>query len=239
MDEDTLAHCLEPFYTTKDRGEGTGLGLAAVYGIITQSAGEVVLQSRPGEGTTVTLLLPAVDAPLDYAPAVTLPTPASTQAQQSGTILLVEDEGELRAMVRRILRERGYVVMQASSGVQALQMVREYDGSLDLVITDVVMPGMKGPELARRIGLERDVPVLFTSGYAEELVDVPEDFASPTAFLAKPFTPDQLLDVVHKMMAVGRTNRTGPAERPIADERPSSDSHAQWSAQSEVDSPHQ
>jgi PAS domain S-box-containing protein len=242
MDEDTLAHCLEPFYTTKDRGEGTGLGLAAVYGIVTQSGGEVMLQSRVGEGTTVTLLLPAVDAPLDYAPAVELPTPeSSTQLKQSGTILLVEDEGELRSMVRRLLRERGYVVLQASSGPQALQLVREYEGPLDLVITDVVMPGMKGPELARLIGLERDVPVLFVSGYAEELVDLPADFISATSFLAKPFTPDQLLDGVHKMIAVGRATprgaagaapagpagAAGAAAETIADERPSSDSHAQ------------
>jgi CheY-like chemotaxis protein len=155
-------------------------------------------------------------------------------------VLLVEDEGELRSMVRRILRERGYVVLQASSGVQALAMVREYDGPLDLVITDVVMPGMKGPELARRVALERDVPVLFVSGYAEELVDLPTDFASATSFLAKPFTPEQLLDAVHKMLAVTRSRPAPvPAPAPIADDGRSSDSHAQWSAPSEVDSPHQ
>jgi PAS domain S-box-containing protein len=225
MDEETLAHCLEPFYTTKDRGEGTGLGMAAVYGIVTQSGGDMIVRSTVGVGTTVTLLLPAVDAPLDYAPAVELPTPASTRVTQSGTVLLVEDEAELRSMVRRILRERGYVVLQASSGAQAMQMLQEYDGPLDLVITDVVMPGMKGPELARRVAMERDVPVLFVSGYAEELVDMPDDLAAPTAFLAKPFTPEQLLDQVHKMLAV--TRRTRPEA--IADERPSSDSHAQWS----------
>jgi PAS domain S-box-containing protein len=221
MDEETLAHCLEPFYTTKDRGEGTGLGMAAVYGIITQSGGEVVVQSRVGLGTTVTLLLPAVDAPLDYAPAVSLPTPASATQQQSGTILLVEDEGELRSMVRRMLRERGYVVLQASSAKAALGLLSEYDGQLDLMITDVVMPGMKGPELARRVALERDVPVLFVSGYAEELSDMPSDFDAPTSFLAKPFTPEQLLDEVYKLIAVAR------ARPPIADDGRSSDSEPQ------------
>ncbi len=233
MDEDTLAHCLEPFYTTKDRGEGTGLGMAAVYGIVTQSGGDMIVRSTVGGGTTVTLLLPAVDAPLDYAPAVELPTPESAPTKQSGTILLVEDEAELRSMVRRMLRERGYVVLQASSGAQAIAMLQEYDGPLDLVITDVVMPGMKGPELARRVALERDVPVLFVSGYAEELVDMPE-LSAPTSFLAKPFTPEQLLDFVHKMMAVSRTRGPAPnpaPSAPIADERRSSDSHAQWSEQ--------
>ena len=229
MDEETLAHCLEPFYTTKDRGEGTGLGMAAVYGIVTQSGGEVVVQSRVGEGTAVTLVLPAVDAPLDYAPAVELPTPASTTATQSGTILLVEDESELRSMVRRLLRERGYVVLQASSAKHALAMLDEYDGPVDLMVTDVVMPGMKGPELARRVALERNVPVLFVSGYAEELADMPEDFDSPTSFLAKPFTPEQLLDAVYKMIAVGRSRST------IADPGPSSASDSQSPARAEAD----
>ena len=223
MDEETLAHCLEPFYTTKDRGEGTGLGMAAVYGIVTQSGGEVSVMSRVGEGTTVTLLLPAVDAPLDYAPAVSLPTPSSSTAQERGNILLVEDEGELRAMVRRMLRERGYLVLQASSASHALAMLSEYEGTLDLVITDVVMPGMKGPELARRIGLERDVPVLFVSGYAEELVDMPPDFSSPVSFLAKPFTPEQLLDEVRKMIAAGGAGRRRAAsseDAPAASAKP-------------------
>ena len=153
--------------------------------------------------------------------------------QQSGTILLVEDETELRAMVRRMLRERGYVVLQASSGAQAVQMLQEYDGPLDLVITDVVMPGMKGPELARRVAMERDVPVLFVSGYAEELVDMP-DLDAPTAFLAKPFTPEQLLDQVHKMLAVSRRR-----EDPIADGERSSDHQPQLKRSSEVDAPRQ
>jgi PAS domain S-box-containing protein len=211
MDEETLAHCLEPFYTTKDRGEGTGLGLAAVHGIITQSGGEVSVVSQPGAGTTVTLLLPVVDAPLEYAPATVLPTPTSTTVAEAGNILLVEDEQELRSMVRRQLRERGYTVLQAHSAAAALAMLAEYGGPLDLLITDVVMPGMKGPELARRVALERQVPVLFMSGYAEELVDVPADFGPAAAFLAKPFTPDQLVDAVRKMVAVGRARANPPA----------------------------
>jgi len=211
MDEDTLAHCLEPFYTTKERGEGTGLGLAAVYGIVTQSGGEVVVTSRVGVGTTVALLLPAVDEPLDYAPSVELPTPESATTRESGVILLVEDEPELRMMARRLLRERGYVVLQAPSAIKALALLDEYDGELDLLLTDVIMPGMKGPEFARRVLLERHVPVLFMSGYAEDLVDMPSDFPAPTSFLAKPFTPDQLLDEVRKVIAVDRARSSSGA----------------------------
>jgi two-component system cell cycle sensor histidine kinase/response regulator CckA len=211
MDDETLAHCLEPFYTTKDRGEGTGLGLAAVYGIITQGGGDVSIASRVGQGTTVSLLMPAVDAPLDYSPTQELPTPHSESRVNSGYILLIEDEHEVRSLVRRMLRERGYTVLQAPSAQHALALLNEYDGPLDLMITDVVMPGMKGPELARRVALERRLPVLFISGYAEELVDMPPDFEAPTAFLAKPFSPDQLVDAVRKLIAV---DRAAIAEKP-------------------------
>jgi PAS domain S-box-containing protein len=224
MDEETLAHCLEPFYTTKERGEGTGLGMAAVYGIVTQSGGEVTVQSRVGEGTCVSLLMPSVNEPLDYAPSVELPTPGSAAQRESGVILLVEDEAELRTMARRLLRERGYVVLQAPSAANALAMLTEYEGELDLLLTDVIMPGMKGPEFARRVSLERHVPVLFMSGYAEDLIDMPPDFPAATSFLAKPFTPDQLLDEVRKVMAVDRARRhptpgppPAPVEGPIAD----------------------
>ena len=208
MSDETLAHCLEPFYTTKDRGEGTGLGLAAVYGIITQSGGDVSIASREGHGTTVSLLMPAVDAPLDYSPTHELPTPHTESRINSGHILLVEDEQEVRSLVRRMLRERGFTVLQAPSAAHALALLKEYEGPLDCMITDVVMPGMKGPELARRVALERRLPVLFVSGYAEELIDMPPDFEAATAFLAKPFSPDQLVDAVRKLMAVGRASET-------------------------------
>jgi nitrogen-specific signal transduction histidine kinase/CheY-like chemotaxis protein len=205
MDEDTLAHCFEPFYTTKQRGEGTGLGLAAAYGIVAQSGGSIAITSQLGAGTTVTMSFPVVDAPLEYVPQPALPTPQSVPHLQAGRILLVEDEDEVRSLLRRTLRERGYVVLQASSGPQALAMLAAHDGALDLLVTDVVMPGMKGPELARAVVQRgRKVPVLFVSGYAEDLVEELGDLDTPVGFLAKPFTPDELVEHVGRLIGAGR-----------------------------------
>jgi CheY-like chemotaxis protein len=161
MPKDVAERAFEPFYTTKPKGEGTGLGLAMVYGIVTQAGGDVQIHSEAGLGTTITLLLPATD---ESAATAEQARPAERPGGGE-TILVVEDEAAIREVVRRILSRNGYQVLIAGSGAAALELAHGYDGDIHLLLTDVVMPQMLGKDVAERVSaLRRGLRVLFMSG---------------------------------------------------------------------------
>jgi signal transduction histidine kinase/GAF domain-containing protein/ActR/RegA family two-component response regulator len=211
MDPETLAHCLEPFYTTKQPERGTGLGLAAVHGIISQSGGALRVESRPGFGTIVTVVLPIVSEAVDTPVEIVLPGPLDRVEAGAGTVLIVDDDLEVRGLVRSLLRERGYQTLVADSGDSALGLLAGHGGSLDLLLTDVALPGMSGGELARAIQLTSPVPVLFMSGFAKELGGDRLDDGFEASFLAKPFTPDELVRQVEA--AIARTGQLQASKR--------------------------
>jgi PAS domain S-box-containing protein len=167
MEPDVAAHALEPFFTTKPKGAGTGLGLATVYGTVTAAGGEVQIESRPGAGTTVRLVLPAADG-------------------AGATVLLVEDEAAVRELTRRILAEGGYECLTAADAGEALALFEANRDSIDVILTDVVMPGLSGPELVERLG-DGAPPAVYMSGYADQRLE---------KVVEKPFDADALLRAV-------------------------------------------
>jgi two-component system cell cycle sensor histidine kinase/response regulator CckA len=180
----------EPFFTTKPVGEGTGLGLATVYGIVKQSDGWIHLDSTPGEGTAFRIFLPAhhaVEAPAPVAEAAQPKRPAARDLSGVGRILFVEDEDAVRGVAAKLLRARGYEVIEAASGEEALELAETHAGEIDLMISDVVMPGMQGPDLLKQARQYLNgAPVMFISGYAEsEFSDLLEG-ESNISFLPKP-----------------------------------------------------
>ena len=186
MDADTRAHVFEPFFTTKEKGKGTGLGLATVYGIVKQSGGYVWLDSEPGKGATFDIHLPRLEdgAQMDAAPIGPAPSPRGTE-----TVLLVEDEAMLRELAREVLEASGYRVLQAAGGEEALRVAGVHEGSIDLLLTDVVMPGISGRMVAERLALSRPgMKVLYTSGYTDDAVFQRGVLPEGSAFLQKPFT---------------------------------------------------
>ncbi len=192
MDADTQARIFEPFFTTKDRTHGTGLGLATVYGIVQQGGGAVRVWSAPSAGSRFVIYLPRVDAAAearsDELAPLALPVPGGSE-----TVLLVEDEDAVRAIACEALSRRGYRVLAAVDGPSALELARARAGEIDLLLTDVVMPGMNGRELAE--ALTRESPalrVLFMSGYTDDEVLLRGVSADAVALLGKPFTPDRL-----------------------------------------------
>jgi two-component system, cell cycle sensor histidine kinase and response regulator CckA len=207
MDEATIGRIFEPFFTTKPPGDGTGLGLAVVYGIVRQSGGHVIVHSEPGKGSTFDIYLPRVDdAP---APAVVrrLRTKASGGSE---TILVAEDEDLVRRLLKTTLTSGGYSVLEARDGVQALEVCEQMGASLDLLVTDVVMPRMTGLELARRLAIDHpDLKVLCLSGYSAEATTAQRPLEWP--FLAKPFVPATLLERVREVLDVERTPATSPS----------------------------
>jgi PAS domain S-box-containing protein len=197
MDGATVARVFEPFFTTKEVGRGTGLGLATVYGIVTQSNGDIHVDSTPGQGTAFTVYLPRVDAAAD-APA---DAPAAARSSAGAeTILLVEDERELRALVADVLSDRGYRVLMADGPVEALRIAGTTTESIDLLITDVVMPAMNGLALAERLLADRpDMKVLYMTGYSAEVV-LAHGTPQPGALIEKPFTPRELSARVREVL---------------------------------------
>jgi hypothetical protein len=198
MDDHTLEHVFEPFFTTKERGRGTGLGLATVLGIIQQSGGFITIYSEVGHGTRVCAMLPAtelaqVEARVEQGP---------TEAAQSGTILVVEDAADLREVTERVLTRHGYSVITAFDGPSAIEASRRYDGKIDLLLTDVVMPKMHGKQLADVIASARPgIHILFMSGYAEPMLGKSGTLELGVALLEKPFTGPALLARVRQALA--------------------------------------
>ena len=201
MDAPTLARAFEPFFTTKERGKGTGLGLASAYGIVRQSGGQITVSSTPGAGTTFRIHLPRVDAPVDTARAT---SPVTAPAAGTETVLVAEDEQIVRVLIRKVLEQAGYTVLLAGGGAEALQVAERHAGPIHLLVTDVVMPGMSGRELARRV-VERwpATKVLYMSGYADDAVERHGVLDPGTAFMQKPFTPSALARRVRDVLGGG------------------------------------
>ncbi|MBL8659165.1 MAG: response regulator [Rhodospirillales bacterium] len=225
-----IARIFEPFFTTKAAGEGTGLGLATVYGIVRQSEGYIVVDSAAGQGTTFSIYLPPVAAEAavgDEAGAVTqwldpAPSPARQPEPQAlpanaATVLLVDDEPGVRAFAARALRRTGYRVLEAGDGEAALALLQSEPGPVDLLVTDVVMPGMDGHTLMRLLGESMsDLAVVFMSGYAEGVLGG-GDGAIVRRFLMKPFTLSELIARVGETLAERRQRQAGQARAALAE----------------------
>jgi len=198
MSNETISHLFEPFYTTKEQGKGTGLGLATVYGIVTQSGGHIWVYSEPGEGTTFKIYLPRVEGEVEEV------LPARQEAipvEGSETILLVEDDDLVRNMICETLKQNGYTMLNAASGDEALNLCGDHQGVIDLLVTDVVMPGMNGRELAERLSTAYPrLKTLFISGYTDHGI-VHNGILDPeTDFLQKPFKLDALARKIRQIM---------------------------------------
>ena len=199
MDAPTLERIFEPFFTTKEKGKGTGLGLSTVFGIVKQSEGHIEVNSEPGRGTTFSIYLPCTDRTVTNS---TSPAPSKpVTLHGSETILLVEDDEQLRAMSRMILQRNGYEVLDAADGETALALSDRFEGVIHLVLTDVVMPVMSGREMVEQLATRRPaVKVLYVSGYTEDAILHHGVFEDDIAFLQKPITPVMLLRKVREIL---------------------------------------
>jgi two-component system, cell cycle sensor histidine kinase and response regulator CckA len=204
MDAEVRSHLFEPFFTTKEVGKGTGLGLSTVYGIVRQAGGHVWVYSEVDKGSVFKIYLPQVDEEIEEAGSA---REAGPPARGTETVLLVEDEPQVRALTVRALRGSGYAVLEASDGEEALRVAAGVgSGPLDVLVTDVVMPRMGGEELAERIrALRPGVKVLFISGYTEHGVPMQGGPAAGAAFLQKPFTPTALAREIRQLIGWAAT----------------------------------
>lgn len=198
MTPEVLSHLYEPFFTTKAIGEGTGLGLATVYGIVQQSQGSIWVYSEPGEGTTFTIYLPRSDR-RETLPAKPEDAPATLRGTE--TLLVVEDQDQLRRMAVKVLRHHGYRVIEATNPGEALLHCERYPGPIHLLLSDVVMPGMTGPEMVERIRpLRPSIEVLFMSGYSEQARQRHRDLELAGGYLQKPFSAEELATRVRRAL---------------------------------------
>jgi len=199
MSDETQAHMFEPFFTTKEKGKGTGLGLATVYGIIKQSGGFIWVYSEVGHGTTFKLYLPRVE---ELAERASQPVQAPARpARGTETVLVVEDEAPVRSVARQVLERHGYTVLEAPSAEAALDLATRYSGTIHLLLTDVVMPGLNGRELASRLAdLRPDARVIFMSGYTDDAVTRHGVLEPGSAYVQKPFTPDAIARRVREVL---------------------------------------
>jgi two-component system, cell cycle sensor histidine kinase and response regulator CckA len=196
MDEATVSRIFEPFFTTKEAGKGTGLGLATVYGIVKQSAGHILVYSEPGHGTTFKIYLPSAEHKIGLAS--NSETEKVSPKRQGTTILLVEDDEIMRTLTRKVLEEHGYTVVEANDGESALESVQSHPGPIDLLLTDVVMRRVSGPELVERLGSSHPaLKVVYMSGYTGELIAEREVLKRGVTLLEKPFTRTALLNTIH------------------------------------------
>jgi PAS domain S-box-containing protein len=197
MPPEVAARAFEPFFTTKPKGEGTGLGLATVYGIVTESGGDVQIASEPGVGTSFILLLPATDEAVQQAEV----RPAADRRGGGETIVVCEDEPAIREVIRRILDRHGYQVIICDGGTAAIEQARQYDGPIHLLLTDVVMPKMLGKDVAEAVRTERaDVKVLYVSGYARPVLAGAGTLDAGVNLLEKPFSEEVLLAAVREVL---------------------------------------
>jgi two-component system, cell cycle sensor histidine kinase and response regulator CckA len=202
MDAELQARLFEPFFTTKERGKGTGLGLSTTYGIVKQSGGSIWVYSEPGVGTTFKVYLPRSEGPLDAPAAAPAPAPRTG----TETVLLVEDEPEVRRLVERLLRMRGYSVLSCAGPAEAIAAAKSYSGTVALLLTDVILPGMNGRELARVLAETRPgLRVLYMSGYTDAAITQQGILEPGTAFLSKPFAPDALARKVREVLEADGT----------------------------------
>jgi PAS domain S-box-containing protein len=212
MDAETQTHIFEPFFTTKERGKGTGLGLATVYGVVKQSDGFVWVYSEPGKGATFKVYLPLVDEPLERGQSE---YGTRRALRGSETILLAEDEEDVRDLAREFLTRSGYMVLEAKNGAEALAMATDHNGPIHLLVTDVVMPKMGGPELADRLApLRPRMKVLFMSGYAENAAVEHDILDRGSAALQKPFALEVLGRKVREVLE-NAAAETVPRERMV------------------------
>jgi PAS domain S-box-containing protein len=202
MDHETQAHIFEPFFTTKGEGKGTGLGLATVYGVVKQSGGYISVESEPGKGSTFRIYLPRIQEPVASAAPV---EDGKKERPGARRVLLVEDAHVLRELARELLEAGGYTVLEAANGADAISLAEKHPGPIHLLLSDVVMPGMNGPELAGKIiGARPDTKVLYMSGYTGDALPVQELLNSGAALLHKPFTGLSLATKVREVLATGK-----------------------------------
>jgi len=201
MDAQTKRHLFEPFFTTKERGKGTGLGLATVYGIVKQSEGYIWAESEPGRGSAFRVYLPRAARRVELdAPAVE----SDSTFKGSETVLLVEDEAGVRDLARRVLEDAGYRVLDAASGQDAQSIFVQNRGSIDLLVTDVQMPGLSGPDLFLRVAVDDPgLKVVYISGYATEAMARQFGLDRSRPYLQKPFTANQLVSTVRSVLDGG------------------------------------
>ena len=212
MDQATVTRIFEPFFTTKELGQGTGLGLATVYGIVQQSGGHIWVYSEPGRGTTFKIYLPSAAHKVGLAPEDMAED--ELPRQDGRTILLVEDDDLMRRLARQMLEEHGYRILEAHDGAAALAQLATQPDGVDLMLTDVVMPGMSGPELALRlVDSHPQMRIVYMSGYTGELISADAGFSTGTPLLEKPFTRAALLKAIHAALAGEPKARQGP--RPV------------------------
>jgi PAS domain S-box-containing protein len=199
MSADTVAHIFEPFYTTKESGRGTGLGLSTVYGIVKQSGGYIWANSEPGKGSTFKIYLPRVDEPAEVSSSIEIPAPVARKGRE--TILLVEDQPEVRELARIVLADHGYSVINTQNPEDAEHHAQSNGGQIHLLLTDVMMPGISGRELAKRITSRHPhIRVLYMSGYTNNVIAEDGMLEAGLSFLQKPFTPQTLVQKVRETL---------------------------------------
>ena len=198
MDKETQSHVFEPFFTTKESGKGTGLGLAIAYGIVKQSGGSIQLYSERGQGTTFRIYLPRVDRPVAETPAERVSIQSINGTE---TVLVVEDDPEVRKLICQVLRSRGYRVLETRSGDEAIQLAQTFTDPVQLVVADVILPEMSGPEIVRGIMRHKpDIRALYISGYTDEAVLRHGMLDKGVTFLSKPFLPEMLARKVREVL---------------------------------------
>jgi signal transduction histidine kinase/ActR/RegA family two-component response regulator len=204
MDRETVSKIFDPFFTTKPVGKGTGLGLATVHGIVTQNKGSIWVYSERGRGTTFKIYFPIVGVQADVQPTPKAKVPELELKRPTETILIVEDDPSTRKVTQRVLAKAGYMTLEATNGDDALELIENYSGRIDLVLTDLMMPGVGGIELASRLAtLKPDLPVIFMSGYAEHTTLDRNVIDANRPFIEKPFTAAGLLALVRSELGAG------------------------------------
>ncbi len=202
MDAEMQKRIFEPFFTTKEQGHGTGLGLSTAYGIVKQSGGNIWVYSEPETGTSFKVYFPYSE---QFVGETAKPPEYETAAQQAATILLVEDDPSIREVAEEILAMQGFRVLTAKSSHEALELFKKYEEEIDLLLTDVVMPGIGGAELVKRcLGGDRQMPVIYMSGYTDEAVVRHGILEKDVEFIQKPFSPDDLVQKIHRVLKKDR-----------------------------------